>query len=252
MDESTFTALTGTQLGSIDSDRFYSVLAVATAELEKQLGYPLDPSDWSNLYIETGKTQDESCPDVVTDDTDLDDPDEVEGAYRLYSYTPTDRFLHIDPALAIHKVKLVNDGITYKTFDDDDSDNEFMVKWENANPQITQYLDLSQSQWPQQLWPCWKRLGAYQLAVDADWAWEVEEEAGEGSPAVYGIPQDLMSVLAHMTADAFRGHDEADVQSESRGTHSYTKYDKQTTAERYPILKEYAGPNGLAKATRPV
>lgn len=237
MDEQTFADLTGITLDQSESDRFDTVLEVATKQLERQLGYPLDPSDWANLYNETGKTTgDCPCPDVDTDE--LEDPDPVVGKYRLFSWYPTDRFLHIDPATAVHRVKLVNNSVTYKTFNDE-GENQYLVKWENNSPRFTRYLDLSNCNW---LPECWRSMPYVQLAVDATWAWST-------------APTELNQAFADMIAKLYERSD-PELQSETRGSHSYTKRESQGVsqdlASRYPVLGELAGPNGLATPRRVV
>lgn len=236
MDQSTFTALTGITLSDGDGDRFDTVSDAATAMLEQQLGYPLDPSAWSNLYNEAGKTQDECiCPDVVNDDYTLDPADAVVGKYRLFTWEPEERYLPIDPATAIHAVKLVHNDVTYKTFNQDTS-NEYRIQWQNGNPKVAYYLDMYQCGW--NYWPqCWQRKQSVQVAVDADWAWDT-------------IPDGLNLLWAKMIADGFKSYDYDDIQSESRGSHSYTKRDRETATQKFPELAKYAGPNGLAKRPR--
>jgi hypothetical protein len=225
-----FTALTGITLDSSETTRFATIEEKATKELERQLGYPLDPSDWENLYNETGKASDCPCPDV--DIEELEPPDAVVGTYRLYDFYPDDRFLHIDPATEINRVKLVNNSVTYKTFNDEDNENEYLVKWENGDPQFARYLDLEGCVWR----PCWKRMKYVQLAVDAEWGFEE-------------IPVELQSILADLIANGYE-RPNLDIQSESRGSHSYTRGEGKTLSEKYPALAEFAGPNGLAVQKR--
>lgn len=239
MDEETFTDLTGITLDQSESDRFDTILAVATKELERMLGYPLDPSDWSNLYNETGKTtSDCPCPDVDTDA--LDPPDALPAGhkYRLFDWHPTDRYLHIDPNTAVHAVKLVNNSVTYKTFNDEDNENEYLVKWENGSPKYTRYLDLANCGWNWK--PCWRSMEYVQLAVDATWAWTT-------------VPDELNMIWADMIATGFE-RPNPNLQSETRGSHSYTLREGTGTTQdlvsRYPVLSELAGPNGLATPKR--
>lgn len=241
MDYTTFNTLTGVTLSLTDQSRFTTIEDVATKELERLLGYPLDPTDWANLYNETGKTQtDFICPDA---DNTLDSPDVVVGKYRLFDYHPSDRYLSIDPATAIHKVKLVREDITYKTFDvsNGEETDDISIKWKmvsvtgTTESKITQYLDLenclSLTGWRN---PCWYSPKWVQLAVDADWAFTT-------------LPRDLEIILAKMIADNFQEFGRDDLQSETRGSHSYTRREPQTVMDKYPALKEYAGPNGTAK-----
>lgn len=235
MTEAEFTDLTGITLSSSETgDRFTAIEDAAKKDLERQLGYPLDPSDWSNLYNETGKTQDDCiCPDV---DNTLDAADVVVGKYRLFDYHPTDRYLSIDPATQINKVKLVRENITYKTFDisNGETTDDIAIKWVNGNPKVTYYLDLENcSSWYGWREACWRRMKYVQLAVDATWAFTT-------------VPAELNKIHADLIAKQLRGPD-MDIQSESRGSHSYTLREALSLADKYPALRDFAGPNGAAK-----
>lgn len=237
MDAATYTALTGNTLDTSETSRFATVLDVATKELERQLGYPLDTSTWANLYNETGKTKDDCvCPDI---DADLDPADAVVGKYRIFDWKPSDRYIHIDPATAINKVKLIRENITYHTFDVDNE--ELAIKWEGTRDvattnRVARYLDARSCDWPCLLSPCWKKHDYLQIAVDATWAYTT-------------TPTELKQIWADLIAKVYQGPDD-DVQSESRGSHSYTKREPRSLTERYPALAEYAGPNGLATRKR--
>lgn len=229
MDYATFSKLTRVTLSSAEQTDFSTIEDTATKQLERLLGYPLDPSDWPNLYNETGKTQAECiCPDV---DNTLDSPDAVVGKYRLFNWYPTDLYVPIDPATAINRVKLIREDVTYKTFDEDEE--EVAVKWQNGSPKVTKYLDLRSCSY---IWrkPCWRDQDFHQIAVDATWAYTT-------------LPSELEMALAKLIADIYKGAGSDDILSESRGSHSYTKRDRQTAAEKYPELMEFAGPNGTLK-----
>lgn len=229
MEQERYESLSGTTLDESQSSRFETVNDVAVAELEKILGYPLDPTTWENLYNETGKTEDECpCPDVDTDN--LQDPDPVVGKYRLYDYYPTDKYLAIDPATAIHNVKLVKDDVTFKTYEEDD----YRVNWKSGKPKVAKYLELC---WKDHcLCACVRRCDCVQVAVDATWAYTA-------------LPLELEQILAEMIFVGYEDWNRKGIKSESRGTHSYTKLDKQDWLTKFPILASYAGPNGTA--TRP-
>lgn len=243
MDASTFSNFTGKTLTAGETSRFTTLNEVATKDLERLLGYPLDPSGWANLYNETGKTQDDCiCPDV---DVDLDAADAVVGKYRIFDWKPSDRYIHIDPATTITRVKLIRENITYHTFDTDNE--EVAIKWEGTTDvsttnRVARYLDMRNCDWPC-YWtsPCWKRHDYLQVAVDATWGYSA-------------VPSELQKILADMILHEYRNHERDDVQSESRGTHSYTLRERPADywVTKYPALKEYAGPNGLATRKRVV
>lgn len=204
----------------------------ARAELETMLGYTLCPDKvQENLYNELGKTQNEcACPNVI-DTEELDDPDDVEGGYRLFNYNPNDQYFHIDPFATIYKVKLVyvrhgegDQGITLKTFDNDE------VR-----------VHLGRDGWSKYLEHCRDCLclcdcsGCVQLAVDADWQW------------TDCLPLDLLYVWADMVT--YNVDCKKDVKSESIQGHSYTKFDRilpQNLAQNFAIIQRYAGPHGSA------
>lgn len=236
-----YSDLTGVTLTTAEADRFDTVSAAAEKNLERLLGYPLDPSDWANLYNETGKTQDDCvCPDV---DADLDPADAVVGKYRIFDWVPTDRFVRIDPATTINKVKLIREDITYHTFDVDHE--EVAVKWEGTTDvattnKVARWLDMRGCDWPC-YWtsPCWKNHDYLQIAVDATWGYST-------------VPTELTQVLADLITYGYRDYGRDDIQSESRGTHSYTLRERTGGywVDKYPALAEYAGPNGAAYRPR--
>lgn len=237
MDQSTFTSLSGITLDASQSLRYARVKELAERNLEGMLGWPLDPESWDNQYIEIGKVRDDYafCSDVAIDE-ELEAPDEVVGKYRLYGYHESDLFLAIDPAIEIHAVKLVRDGVTYRTF----AENEYDAQWVNGRPRFTKFLGLNKCRWCG-YW-CWIRK-PYQLAVDATWAFADETVDDEQSPT---LPIELQSVLADMLVDSF--DDKANIKSESVISHSYTKFDKSPLLETHnSILQKYAGPYGSVK-----
>lgn len=241
MTQSTFESLTGVTLTAAQESRFSTLEALAEKQLEKLLGYPLDPADWANLYNESGKTQESCvCPDP---DLTLDAADAVVGKYRVFDWKPSDRYVHIDPATTVNKVKLVRENITYHTFDVDNE--EVALKWEGTTDvattnRVVRYLDMRNCDWPC-YWtsPCWKRHDYLRIAVDATWAFS-------------SVPAALEEVQAGLILHGFRDQERDDIQSESRGSHSFTRREAQTWVQKYPVLSEYVGPNGLAKAPRPM
>lgn len=198
--------------------------------LETMLGYPLCSSkQQENLYNELGKSQEDcACPDVNLDN--LDDPDEVQGAYRLFPYNRNDMFLAVDPFVKFYKAKLVfvkagdgANGVTLKTFDEE------RIRVEVGRQGFSKYLENCKS--------CWCDCNCdecVQLAIDAEWGFNEQT-----------IPEDLKFVWAEMVT--YYSNPKQDVKSESILTHSYTKFDRvepQLESHNMAVIKKYAGPFG--------
>ena len=186
--------------------------------LENLLGYTLESDNrLDNEYTEIGKTKtDCPCPDIDMDN--LDDPDDVEYAYRLFPYNKSDDYLSIDPATAVHKVKLVNEGVTFKTLED----YEYRAELKKG---LIKYLEQYDC-WCKCLTDCY----CVQLAVDANWA---------------VVGDDLNYVWADMVT--FYSDLKKDIKSQTLGTHRYDKFDNtppERTKSNTAILMKYAGPNG--------
>jgi len=206
-----------------------SNIALVTAQinrtrriLERLLGYTLNSADrLDNEYTETGKTQSDCpCPEDV-DLSNLQAPDAVVYGYRLFTYHKQDRFLAIDPATAVAKVKLVKDGVTYRTLDADD----YRLQWKNG---IVKFLEQTE---------CWClcnncECNNVQLAVDANW---IDTDDYE----------DLQLIWADMVT--YYADPKFDIKSETLGSHSYTRFDTpapETDSVSVAILRKYVGPNG--------
>lgn len=218
-----YTALTGIPVTSSNTTMITAQISRTQYLLEALLGWSLSSPN-TNQYTELGKTQSDCpCPDDVDED-DLEPADAVVYAYRLFSYNPDDRFLSIDPATAVHKVKLVKDGVTYRTLDASD----YRLQWKNG---LVKYLDQTK---------CWCLCfdcgcDNVQLAVDADWIGK--------TPA--GIPADLLGVWADMVT--YYSDLKNNIKSETLGPHSYSKFSDsppQSMDAGSLIIKKYAGPNG--------
>lgn len=240
MDQSTFTKLTGLTLSSSQSARLSSVAELAGEALEELLGWPLDPTSWENQYIEIGKSKDEwGC--FSTDTSNLDPPDEVVGKTRLYKWNPHDQYLHIDPAKTIHALKIVRNGVTYKTF----KTSEYSLKMENGLPPFGKYIQIGHEfrAWLGYFWPQpflffpydQRRHDAHylQVAVDADWSFD-------------DLPTKLQKVqadLIYYELDMRR-----DFKSETMLSHSYSRnpHPDPTTVHAATLAK-YLGPNGTAQ-----
>ncbi len=231
MDQSSYSDLTGEVLSTAQAKRFATVSELAKSVLEEMLGWPLDPEDWSNQYVETGKSKSEfSCFSLDRDN--LDDPDEVVGSYRLYPFNALDRYQRIDPALAIHAVKVVNGDVTCKTFD---PLTEYNLRVKPGTIPVIQWIDLRRT-W----WGCgceYFTPHGLMLAVDADWAFVQDADCD------LELPLPLQQVWADLIRQ--RLDLKINIKSESITSHSYTKFDAKPVEEQYgTILREYVGPLG--------
>lgn len=219
--------LTGITVSASNESVVEAQLNRVQAVLESLLGYTLDPDNvLENLYNELGISPIE-CPCSSVDAETLNPPDDVEYAYRLYRYNNKDKYLFVDPFTAIHKVKLVKDGVTMKVLDPD----EYRVQY--AKDGIAKYIEVCDT--------CFCSCdceNCIQLAVDADWVWQD------------GLPLDLQYLFADMVT--YYADCKTDVKSETVGAHSYTKFDN-TPPEQMPnnllILQKYAGSWGTVVKT---
>lgn len=223
MDSSTYTNLTGKTLSTSQASRLSLQSKLAKRQLQRLVGYPLNPNDWDNQYTESGKT--DGCFCTLTDETELEPADDVVNAYRFFWWEPRDLFLPIDPATKIHAVKLVRDTVTLHTIDTD----EYRPQWENdCDEPFVRYLALTQRTI---VWhSCYRNAERVQVAVDADWGFE-------------SCPLELKKVWAEMIADSF--DTKKDIKSETALTHSYTKFGPTDAVTTYKdVISFYAGPNG--------
>lgn len=222
--------LTGITVSERDAVRYNAQIERTRTILEAMLGYTLNSDDvQTNFYTETGKAPTECpCPNVSAQD--LQPADALVHAYRLYDYNRHDVMLHIDPALTVDRVKLVKDGVTYRTFDPD----EYMVRYSRG---VAQYIDL-RGECACLCVPTCGDCSYMQLAVEADWLWD-------GATVARELPKELQMVWADMVTSYA---DQAwDVRSQTLGTHSYTKFDRlrpEEEAMNLAVIKRYAGPNG--------
>jgi hypothetical protein len=189
-----------------------AMIAKAQAVLETLLGYTLGESE--NEYVEIGKTA-QTCPCPNIDMDNLEDPDEVQGDYRLFPYHKEDKYLAIDPATEVYAVKLVKDGLTFKTLTD--------IRF-NHKGGVIQFIEQCETCTCDFKEECF----CVQLAVDADWT----------------VPDPLLHVWADMVT--FYSNDKQDIKSETLGPHSYTKFDRLPEDKFKSIIQKYAGPNGTA------
>lgn len=232
---SEYQTLTGITVSASDQTRVTAEITRSRRKLELMLGYTLDATQReTNYYQELGKTStDFSCPIVDTDD--LDPPDAVVDAYRLFDYNPRDTYMHIDPFTRINKVKLVylltgsgSNGVTVRTIDPDYIRVVQTGAWGKYLQEYNDYFRYG--------WYC-NHSHQLQLAVDAEWGFTT-------------IPNELNELIADFTT--YYSDDNRDLKSESILTHSYTrntKVDPFTLSVNQATISKYAGPNGtMARA----
>ena len=222
---SEYATIVGITVATADETRVTAQITKSQRIIESLLGFTLDTALFdSNEYTEVGKTpSDCPCPDV--DLATLLDPDAVVGAYRLYPYNSSDKYLLIDPASAIHAVKLVRDGITFKTLET----KEFRGHLDRG---IIKSLE-QYKRW------CGCFISTFecectQLAVDATWLWNTD-----------AIPDDLNQVWVEMIT--FYADPKNNIKSETLGPHSYTKIKEnrpEMLEHNLMILKKYQGAKG--------
>lgn len=243
MDLNLFEELTGITVDASQQAVVEAQIGRTQKLLEAMLGFTLDPDRvQQNLYNERGKAKTNCfCPSTELDNPDLDDPDEVVNAYRLFSYNPNDKFWHVDPFTEIHAVKLSWNGITTRTFDADDFRAEMAQGWskfiENCDDDIC-------------VCTCFNCI---QLAIDADWLFVCDQDNSIGDSSTGCVNDELLYVWADMIA--YYADCKQDVRSESIGAHTYSKYDKvlpEDQPHNLMVLKKYAGPHGtLTKVITP-
>lgn len=229
---SEYQTLTGITVSSANTAKVTAQIARTQAMLETLLGFTLNPDEVeTNLYNELGKSSENCfCPSV--DLEDLQDPDAVVGAYRLFRYNDLDKYFHVDPFSRVHKVKLVfikggtgANGVTLKTFDTDE------IRVQYGRDGWAKYIEHCQNC----LCTC-ECDSCVQLAVDADWLWTPATE----------IPLDLQYLWADMIT-WYADDKNKKLKSESIDTHSYTfgaNPAPETEPQNLAVLKKYAGPYG--------
>lgn len=227
-----YQTLMGVTVPTAQQAKVTATIARTQSMLETLLGFTLNPAEvTTNLYTELGKTIREcACPSV--DSENLNDPDAVVGAYRLYRIHENDKFIHIDPATTVHAVKLVyikqgtgDNGITIKTYDW----NDIRVQYKGDITRFIEDCDTS-------ICAC-SCSDCVQLAVDADWVWQDSAD----------IPDDLNYLWGEMIE--YYSNSKRNIKSESIDSHTYTRFDDkppQATEENLAILRKYAGPYGSA------
>lgn len=228
MDLATYQLLSGITVASGDIIRTTAQIAKTQAIIESLLGFSLDPSEAAqNQYSEIGKTKDD-CP--CDTPADLDAPDVVINAYRLFPYNKDDRYFKIDPALSVNAVKLVRNNVTFKTIED------YRAEYKNGYIKFLEQIKCWCS--------CIDDCSQIQLAVDASWL------GAEFDYLENTLPDDLLMIWTDMIT--YYSDSKNNIKSETLGSHSYTKfgnYPPETLDVNIAILKRYSGPNGLLSKT---
>lgn len=223
-----YQTITGTTVATGDVTRVTATITKTQSILETLLGFTLTAASVNNNeYDEIGISPiDCPCPNVNVDT--LQAPDAVVYAYRMFSWNPKDKYIAIDPATAVHKIKLVKDGVTFRTLDPD----QYRIDYKQG---IVKFIERCDE------WCFCQTLDCYctQLAVDADWLWD-------GTPA---LPDDLAQVWAEMTTFYAVPDVKRKLKSETLGSHSYTLTNTPPEKEdnNMAVIKKYAGPNGSAR-----
>lgn len=220
--------LTGVTISTSRESVVYAQITRTQSILETLLGFTLDPELVDeNEYTEIGKSN-VDCPCALANCGGVEvgtlaPADDVEFAYRLYTYHARDRYLAIDPATAVHAIKLVKDGVTFRTLDPD----EYRLDFKRG---IVRFIEQCN------LWcACRFECTCVQLAVDADWVWPD------------AIPVDLQMVWADMVT--YYADNKHDIKRETLGPHTYERFDREKPEDmsvNMQIIKRYAGPNGTA------
>lgn len=225
-----YQTLTGITVASSQQAKVTAQITRTRLVLETMLGFTLDKTKAvENLYNELGKSN-ESCFCPSVDLENLEEPDDVEGSYRLFHYDKRDQYFFVDPFTTVYSTKLVyikqgtgDNGVTIKTFDD-----------ENIR------LQFGRDNWGKYIEHCHDCLcecnceNCVMLAVDADW---LNEDC---------IPTDLKYVWADMVT-FYSDDSKQNIKSESIDTHSYTRFEKkapESESHNLAVIKRYAGPYG--------
>lgn len=236
MDLETYEELTGITVPANQQGVVEAQILKAQKILEGMLGYTLDPTLVDqNLYIELGKSPTE-CPCPSVEPENLLPPDAVVFAYRLFPYNNLDKYLETDPFTSLYKVKLVRDDVTVKTF----TEEEIRAQWGGQG--WGKYIENCKS-----LCVCLVECRCVQLAVDAEWLFACDSSVGD--PSIGCVSDEILYIWADMVT--YYVDCKKDVKSESIGSHSYTKFDRDVLPQdergNLAILKKYAGPNGTLK-----
>lgn len=195
----------------------------AQSILEILLGYTLDPNH----------VEDNQFPGLTPTK-----------AYRIFPFNRNDLSTRIDPCTELYHVYFLRaDGTTEEV--DLDTFHGILDRG------IITFINFYSSFFP--YFPSWFSSGFInfrcectancahlQLLVDAEWCWKPITEQ----------PNDLLQVWAEMIS--YYGAQDGDIRSQTLGSHSYTKFDKQipeSISSNASIIARYAGPRGTAVRT---
>lgn len=226
MDKDLYEQLTGTTVSN--ETKVTATIRRTKAILEALLGYSLDVEK-VNEYDEAGISP-VDCPC----DADLEallPADEVVGSYRLYKFDRRTKIISFDPASDVYAIKLVRNGVTYRTFEA----GEFNLIYKHG---FTKYAELCDNYCTCTTEYC----GCSQLAVDADYLWDDYENS---------LPDDLLDLWAEMVT--YYSNPKFNIKRETLATHSYELASTKTPEEEARnllILQKYAGPNGTINRPR--
>jgi hypothetical protein len=228
MNLATYKTLTGINVPSSQESRVSAVITRCQKTLESSLGFTLEETlVTENKYVELGKTKTEClCPSEI-DVTNLDAPDDVVCAYRVFEYNKDDKYFPIDPATEIHAVKLVIGNVTVKTLVEFE---DYTLSQENG---LIRYLEKVEC-WCSDLC-CSQNV---QLSVDAEWVWQDEDD----------IPEELLYLMCDMVT--YYSDSKNNIKSETLGPHSYTKFDNTSPElqnKNVVIINKYSGPHSTLK-----
>lgn len=230
MDLKKYKELTGLTITTSNEALVTATIRRTKAALETMLGFTLKPK---NLYTEKGKVRLEGYF-PTPDELDLLPSDEEVGIYKLFPYSETDKYFHVDPFENLYSVKLVVPGL--------DGDFITVTDLDNVVPQygrdnIGKYIERHYS------WFTWQWYKSYKLsftsdsgaglmlAVEADW--------------LSCYPDDIMYLWADMIS--YYRDPNLNLKSESVDGHSWSKGDitpPETHLENKQLIARYAGPNG--------
>lgn len=145
---------------------------------------------------------------------------------RIFPYVREDKYKHIDPCTAVHAVTIVKNGVDLDVLTTD----EYTVV---TNRGLIKHLAIHIcTVCSRSVCACSNPL--YEYKVNADYAF-VDN----------ALPDDLAGVWADMVT--YYADPKLGIRSETLGTHSYSKFDKdviENDPASQAIIRRYAGPRG--------
>lgn len=235
MEREDFEELTGITLTDEQRDQYETVEAKARRRLQKLLGWELRSSDnyeEVGQYLNPSFLIDQRVIQEMVDDNTLEEylqePDELINTWRLYPYYDVNTNLRIDPATAIHNVKLVYPLI--------EEENQFIticnltkyIPLVGKSVDRTNYITyIKKLQDVPESCPCrWMQTGTPMLAVDAEWL-------------ARKYPTELAEILADAIIYEYQ-HPVKFTADAGRKLKSYTE-----SVDGHSISKGYADDEGL-------